>query len=100
MTRLKSPLWITLVVLVLCLIVWLGNTAKPIQTVQGGEDQVLEIQRYPDEPVQLANLRVGSQCVKNRIRTNFKDKASKFWPRQREIQGEGRLGQACINHAA
>lgn len=77
MTLFKSPLWVTMVVLVLGLAVWLGNTAKPMQTVEG-EDRVLEIQRYPDEPLQLVNFRIGSQSVKNRIRPKFKDKISKW----------------------
>jgi hypothetical protein len=39
---------------------------------------VLEIERYSDEPLQLVNLRIGTQSVKDRIRQKFKDNKSKL----------------------
>jgi Putative metal-binding motif len=77
MKRFKSPLSVTSVVLVLGLAIWIGNSAKTAQIAEG-EDRVLEIQRYPDEPLQLTNLKIGPQSVKNRITSKFKDKASQF----------------------
>jgi hypothetical protein len=77
MTRFRSPFWVTLLVLGLGLAVWIGSRAKPAQTTEG-EDRVLELERYPDEPLQLVNFRIGQQSVKNAIRPKFKDKVSKW----------------------
>ena len=78
MTQSRSHLWITVAVLVLAGAAWFANNAShaPVQTQEG--DKVLEIQRYPDEPVQLINIRVGTQSVKDRMRTKFKDNKSRW----------------------
>jgi hypothetical protein len=39
-------------------------------------DKFLEIERTPDEPLQLVDLRIGTQSVKNHIRPRFRDKKS------------------------
>jgi len=41
-------------------------------------NKVLEIERYPDEPLQLVDLRIGTQPVKDRIKPKFKDNISKW----------------------
>ena len=79
MTQFKSHLWVTLTVLVLALTVWIGNEASRAAPGPAQEaDKVLEIERYPDEPLQLVNLRIGTQSVKERIRLKFKDKATQW----------------------
>ena len=58
---------------------WIGNEASRTSPVSAQEpDKALEIERYPDEPLQLVNLRIGTQSVKDRITPKFKDKASKW----------------------
>jgi hypothetical protein len=68
-----------LFVLTLAFSVWIGNEASRTSPVRVQEpDKALEIERYPDEPLQLVNLRIGTQSVKDRIRQKFKDNASKW----------------------
>ncbi len=79
MTQLKSHLWVTVFVLALALSVWIGHEASRSVPVPAQEvDKVLEIERYPDEPLQLVNLKIGPQSVKDRIRQKFKDKATEW----------------------
>jgi hypothetical protein len=78
MTHLKSPVWVTGIVLVLVL-TGLTVTEASRALVQTQEaERILEIERYPDEPLQLVNLRIGVQSVKDRIKPKFKDKISKW----------------------
>ena len=76
MTRLRSPFWAALFVFALGVVVWIGNTSSPVQTQE--LERVLEIERYPDEPLQLIKLRIGTQSVKEHIKQKFKDEKSKF----------------------
>jgi hypothetical protein len=76
MAYLRSPLWITVCVFVLALAVWIGNKSKPVQTQE--VDRILEIERYPDEPLQLVNLRIGTRSVKELVKQKFKDNKSKW----------------------
>jgi len=79
MTQFKSHLWVTVAVLVLAFSVWIGNEASRTTPVRAQEpDKALEIERYPNEPLQLINLRIGTQSVKDRIRQKLKDDASKW----------------------
>ena len=79
MTQFKSHLWVTVAVLLLAFSVWIGNEASRTSPVLAQEpDRALEIERYPDEPLQLVNLRIGTQSVKDRIKQKFKDNASKW----------------------
>jgi len=79
MTQFKSHLWVTVFVLLLALAAWVGNETSRTAPVRAQEaDKVLEIERYPDEPLQLVNLRIGTQSVKDRIKVKFKDNASKW----------------------
>jgi hypothetical protein len=79
MTQFKSHLWVTIAVLLLAFSVWVGNEASRTSPVYAQEpDKALEIERYPDEPLQLVNLRIGTQSVNNRIKQKFKDNASKW----------------------
>ena len=79
MTQFKSHFWVTLAVVVLAFTVWIGNEASRGVPVPAQEpDRVLEIERYPDEPVQLVDLRIGTQSVKDHIKPKFKDPASKW----------------------
>ena len=79
MTQFKSHLWVTGAVLVLALAVWIGNKGTRTGSAQSQEpERTLEIERYPDEPLQLVDLRVGAQSVKDRIKPKFKDNQSKL----------------------
>lgn len=79
MTQFKSHLWVTIAVLLLAFSVWIGNEASRTSPVRAQEpDKTLEIERYPDEPVQLVDLRIGTQSVKNHIKLKFKDNKSKL----------------------
>ena len=79
MTQLKSPLWVTLAVVALAFTVWIGNETSRTSPVPAQEaDKVLEIERYPNEPLELVNLRIGPQSVKDRIRQKFKDRATEW----------------------
>jgi hypothetical protein len=73
MTKLKSHLW--LAVLLLACTAWLGNEA-PVRAQEPGK--ILEIERYPDEPLQIVNLRIGTLSVKDDIKQKFKDPRSKW----------------------
>ncbi len=73
MTHFKSSLWIGLFVLVLALSVLIGNTANHTSVQTQEIDRELAIERYPDEPMQLVNLRIGPQSVKDRIKQKSKD---------------------------
>ncbi len=72
MTHLKSPLWVTLAVFVLALVVGFG----PVQAQE--LDKSLEIERYPDEPLQLVSLRIGTRSVKEHIKQKSRDQQSKW----------------------
>jgi len=75
MTKLKSHLWVTVAVVLLAFTAGIGSAV----TVYAQEpDKVLEIERYPDEPLQLVNLRIGTQSVKEHIKQKFKDPRSKW----------------------
>jgi Putative metal-binding motif len=76
MAHLKSPLWVTLTVFVLALIVWIGSKSEPIQAQE--LERILEIERYPDEPLQLVNLRIGTRSIKEHVKQKFKDNQSKW----------------------
>ena len=78
MTQFRSHIWVTIVVLFLALAVWVGNKPNPSSMQTQEADRVLEIERYPDEPMQLVNLRIGTQWVKDRIKLKFKDQISKW----------------------
>ena len=73
MTQFKSHLWVTVAVLLLAFSVWIGNEASRPRPVLAQElDRALEIERYPDEPVQLVDLRIGTQSVKSHIKRSSK----------------------------
>lgn len=76
MTHLKSPLWVTLTVFVLALVVWVGNNSNSIQTQE--PDRTLEIERYPDEPLEIVALKVRTRSVKEHVKQKFKDNQSKW----------------------
>ncbi|HSE16186.1 MAG TPA: putative metal-binding motif-containing protein [Pyrinomonadaceae bacterium] len=79
MTQLRSHLWVTLAVVALAFTVWIGNEASRTTPVRPQEaDKVLEIERYPNEPLQLVNLKIGTQSVTDRIRRKYKDKATEW----------------------
>jgi hypothetical protein len=87
MTKLKSHLW--LAVLLLACTAWLGNEA-PVRAQEPGK--ILEIARYPDEPLQIVNLRIGTLSVKDDIKQKFKDPRSKWGIDSVKFEGNGRLG--------
>lgn len=79
MTQFKSHFWVTLAVVVLAFTVWIGNEASrgvPFPAPQE-VDKVLEIEKNGDEPMQLVDLRIGTQSVKNGIRRKFRDQKGK-----------------------
>ena len=78
MTHFKSPLSITVAVLVLVLAVWVSNEGSHAAVQTQETDKVLEIERYPNEPLELTKLSIGTQPVKNRIKPKFKDNKSKW----------------------
>jgi len=79
MTQFKSHLWVTVAVLLLAFTAWIGNEASRAVPVPAQQpDKVLEIERYPDEPLQLVNFRIGTQSVKDRIKMKFQDPKSKL----------------------
>lgn len=79
MTQFKSDLWVAVAVLVLALAVWIGNEGSRTGSAQTQElEKTLEIERYPDEPLQLVSLRIGMQSVKDRVTQKFKDPISKW----------------------
>jgi hypothetical protein len=75
MTRIKS---VTMVVLVLAFAAWCENEGTHATAQTQEADKVLEIERYPDEPLQLVNLRIGTQSVSDHIKLKFKDPKSKW----------------------
>ena len=78
MTHLKSSLWVTVAVLVLALAVWVANEGSHAAVQTQKTDKVLEIERYPNEPLELANLSIGTQPVKDRIKPKLKENKSKW----------------------
>lgn len=64
MTNLKSSFWVTIIVLVLVLAALTGKKASHAVVQTQEADRVLEIERYPDEPLQLVELKIGTQSVK------------------------------------
>ncbi len=72
MTHLKSRLWVTLSVFAFALVVGIG----PVQAQE--LDRTLEIERYPDEPLQLVSLRIGTQSLKENIKQKSTDPQSKW----------------------
>src|SRR5215212_7694336 len=78
MTRFKSHLRVTVLVLLVVLSARIGNQTSHASLQTEEAYKVLEIQRYPDEPLQLVNLRIGSQSVEDRIKQKFKDPISKW----------------------
>jgi hypothetical protein len=79
MTQFKTHLWVTVAVLFLALAVWIGNEGSRAGSTQlQDSEKTLEIERYPDEPLQLVSLRIGVQSVKDRIKPKFKDNISKW----------------------
>ena len=67
MTRFKSMTIAALVLALGCV------------TVRAQEaDKVLEIERYPDEPLQLVNLRIGTQSVSDHIKKKWKHPKTKW----------------------
>lgn len=78
MTQFRSHFWITVAALVLAGAAWFANDARSVSVWTQEPDKVLEIERYPDEPVQFVNIRVGTQSVKDRVKTKLKDNKSKW----------------------
>ena len=78
MTRFTSHLWITVAVLALAVVAWLGNRCSRASVQTQEDDKVLEIERYPNEPLQLVRVRIGARNVKDHIKSKFKDNKSKF----------------------
>ena len=76
MTRLRSPFWAALFVFALAVVVWIGNQSSPVQTQE--LERVLEIERYPNGPLELVKLSIGTRSVKDQIKQNFKDDQSKW----------------------
>jgi hypothetical protein len=78
MTRFKSHQLVVLGVLVLAFAAWTGGEFNlPVVQAQTA-DRVLEIERYPDEPLQIVKLRIGTQSVKDRVKQKFIDNQSKW----------------------
>lgn len=78
MTHLNSHLRVSLLV-VLFVVPALTETEASRALVQTQEtEKALDIERYPDEPLQLVSLKIGTQSVKNHIRPKFKDNVSKW----------------------
>ena len=62
MTQYRSHFWVTAGVLFLALAVWIGNEGNRAGSAQTQElEKTLDIERYPDEPVQLVSLSIGVQ---------------------------------------
>ena len=78
MTHLKSPLWVTVSVFVFVIgvVAWAANPSSAFQTEE--IDRILEIERYPGEPLELVNLTIGTRSVKEHIKQKFKDDKSKW----------------------
>ena len=76
MTRLRSPFWAALFVFALAVVVWIGNQSSPVQTQE--LERVLEIERYPNGPLELVKLSIGRRSVKDQIKQKFKDDQSKW----------------------
>jgi len=62
--------------LLLAFTAWIGNEAVSVLAQEPA--RVLEIERYPDEPLQLVDLRIGTKSVKEDIKQKFKDPQSKW----------------------
>lgn len=118
MSHLKSHLLVTftVIVLVLALAALPGTEASrvSVKTTQD-TDKVLDIERYPDEPLELVDLNIGIQSVKNRIRVKsrnpnnrwgrdtvkFKEKNDWFknvQVRLRNVSGRPIYGLAAVIH--
>ena len=74
----KSFLSITVAVLVLVLTVWVANEGSHAAVQTPETDKVLEIERYPNEPLELVKLNIGTQSVKSLIKQKFKENKSKW----------------------
>lgn len=68
MAHLRTQLWIMMFVLVLVVV--------PAQVQE--LDRTLEIERYPDEPLQVVSLKIGTQSVKENIKQKSRDPQSKW----------------------
>lgn len=78
MKQLKPLLSVTVPVLVFVLAVWGANEGSHAAVQTQETDKVLEIERYPNEPLELVKLNIGPQSVKSLIKQKYKDKYSKW----------------------
>ena len=76
MTQSKAYGVVNVAILLLAFTAWSGNEAISVRAQE--PDRVLEIERYPGEPLQLVNLRIGTRSVTDHIRQKFKDPRSKW----------------------
>ncbi len=51
---------------------------SPQSNIGQGEEKSLEIVRYPNEPLQLVDLKIHENSVKDKINSKFKDKKNEF----------------------
>lgn len=78
MTRFRSHLLTAIAVLTLALVAFFGNEGSSASVQTPDADKVLEIQRYPNEPLELVRVRIGAKNVKDHIKTKYRDNKSKF----------------------
>ena len=77
MTQFNSHFGVTVAVLLLAFTPLISNEATRAEPVPAQEvDKILELERYPNEPLQLVDLRIGTQSIKNDIKLKFLDKKS------------------------
>ena len=79
MTKFKAHRWHSLTVLLLVFTALIGDQTSHAAAVRAPEsEKVLEIERYKYEPMQLVDLKIGTQSVKDRIVPRFRDERSKI----------------------
>lgn len=78
MTHLKSSLSVTVIVVVLALALWNGNDANLALVRTQEADKVLEIERYPDEPLEIVDINIGARSVKDRIKIKTRNPISRW----------------------
>lgn len=80
MTHLKLRLWLTAVAVFVALAALIsggasGHAALPAQDAE----KVLEIERYPNEPLELVDINVGAQSVKHTLKSKPSLPGSDWW---------------------
>ena len=81
MTHLKLRLWLTAlaVFVALAALIGGGESGRAGALPPQAADKVLEIERYPNEPLELVDINVGTQSVKHTLKSKPPLPGSDWW---------------------